>query len=105
MTKRQSYMVKSPKNERKRAEREAEAEAIASGRAKVYTRQCLYPPCGHTFQTTNPFERYCSNDCRRTWQNWDTLVHMKTCIRHAERAEAEMAQAQRDPLAGDMYYA
>jgi hypothetical protein len=85
---RRNYIGKSPRNERRQAERRELAEAIASGRVKVYKRKCLYPACGETFETTNPFERYCSPECRRTWQNWDTLVYMKTCLRHAGEAGA-----------------
>lgn len=58
MTKHQRYQVKSPKNERRQAER----AAIAAGGEHVVTHTCRF--CRRPFRTTNKYVYYCCQEHR-----------------------------------------
>jgi hypothetical protein len=50
----------------------AAAEASPLGIAARRTRpvRSVACPCGATFETTEPSQRYCSNDCRKKFNGW-----------------------------------
>ena len=52
------YQSRKPSNEVK-------IEAKRMVVAPTHTFTCRYPACGKTFRTSNPYQRYCDNECRQ----------------------------------------